>query len=51
MQRQEVVATYDTRTGMNATDRIAIAEVKHEHIRDERWAKKARLDHLRQVWK
>lgn len=51
MRQQEIVATYDTCTGMNATDRIAIAEFKHEHMRGERWAKKARLDHLRQVWK
>ncbi len=51
MRQQEIVATYDTRTGMNTTDRIAIAEFKHEHMCGERWVKKARLDHLRQVWK
>ncbi len=51
MRQQEIVATYDTRTGMNATDRIAIAEFKHEYMHGERWAKKARLDHLRQIWK
>ncbi len=48
---QRDILAYDERTGMTATDRIALAEFKHEHIRDERWAKKARLDHLRQVWK
>ena len=51
MRQQEIVAAYDTRTGMNATDRVAIMEVKYEHMRGERWAKKARLDHLRQIWK
>ncbi len=46
----EIVATYDPYTGMNADDRMAVMELKYS-LMYERFAKKARLDYLRQVWR
>ncbi len=42
--------SYDKDTGMDTATRMAVAEFKYEHMR-EGFAKKARLDYLRHVWR